>query len=230
MSWNAILSVACIISLTFPVAILVYHRLYTHPSLAALMISYIFSLLDNMIGENLLPVPEKLARSFQLMINYLDIPLMLVALLFFCPNKAKGRLVNLLILSVLAFEMVVTLIYGFNVRSVVYILGPSVAVLILYTSYVFARQVKFTILRRTNQGKTVMLASILFSYACYSIIYYFFYIQQTPYTGDVFSLYYISMIIHAILMTIGLYLMRNRLKDLESVQVTRKELAMFFGH
>src|SRR4051812_35872777 len=113
MSWNAILSVACIISLTFPVVILVYNRLYTHPSLAALLISYIFSLLDNMIGEGMLPVPENFGRTFQLMVNYLDIPLMLVALLFFCPNKERGRLVNLLILSVIVFEAVITMIYGF---------------------------------------------------------------------------------------------------------------------
>ncbi|MGZ8545632.1 MAG: hypothetical protein ACXWV0_10065, partial [Flavisolibacter sp.] len=66
--------------------------------------------------------------------------------------------------------------------------------------------------------------------ASYALIYFFYYLQQTPYTSDVMMLYYISSLLSAVVMAVGLQLIRKRLKELQSVQVTRKELAIFFGH
>jgi hypothetical protein len=75
-----------------------------------------------------------------------------------------------------------------------------------------------------------MLVAILFSYGCYALIYYFYYIQLTPAVGDVFLLYFISTFISSVLMTIGLQLIKNRMKQLQEVRNTRRELAMFFGN
>jgi hypothetical protein len=90
--------------------------------------------------------------------------------------------------------------------------------------------VKFTILHGKNQGRTVMLASIFFVYACYMLIYYFYFIQKTPDTNDTLLLYFIASFISSILMALGLHLMRKRMKELRSLKVTRKELALFFSN
>ena len=121
-------------------------------------------------------------------------------------------------------------IYGFTKESITYIMGPGIVLVLGYTSFLFTRQVKFSIYHGKNHGRMIMLSSILFVYACYALIYFFHYIQKTPYKADVMMLYYISSIVSAIVMAIGLHLMRRRMKELEDIKVTRRELAIFFGH
>jgi hypothetical protein len=108
-------------------------------------------------------------------------------------------------------------------------MGPGIILVLVYTFYLFVKQVKFSIMHRKNQGRIVMLAAILFAYACYFLIYYFYYILRTPYKDDVMLLYYLSSTIGSVLMTIGLHLIRKRIRELQTLKVTRKELSMFFG-
>ena len=137
---------------------------------------------------------------------------------------------NFLSVLFIAYEIVITVMYGFNATSVAYILGPGLLLILCYTFFLFIRQVKFTIIHGKNQGRTIMLASIFFAYACYMLIYYFYFIQKTPDTKDTLLLYFISSFIGSILMALGLHLMRKRMKELRSLQVTRKELELFFSN
>ena len=75
-----------------------------------------------------------------------------------------------------------------------------------------------------------MLVAILFAYGCYALIYYFYYIQLTPAVADVFLLYFISTFVSSVLMTIGLQMIKNRMKQLKEVKNTMRELAIFFGN
>jgi hypothetical protein len=230
MKWNAIPGIACLLAFLLPIAVIVYNRYFTHRSLSALLIYYIISFFNVIIVLDFLPVSEPVASGFHIISNYLIVPIMLTALLFFCPIKQKQHFVNLLSFIFIAYEIVITIIYGFNPTSVAFILGPGLLVILCYTFVLFIRQVKFTILHGKNQGRTVMLASIFFAYACYSLIYYFYFIQKTPDTKDTLLIYFISSFIGSILMALGLHLMRKRMKELKSVQLTRKELAMFFSN
>ena len=230
MKWNAIPGIACLLAFLLPIAVIVYNRYYSHRSLAALLIYYIISFLNIIMIQGLIPVPESVQSGFHIFSNYMTIPLMLITLLFFCPIKQKQRFVNLLSFIFIAYEIVITIMYGFNATSVAYILGPGLSSILCYTFILFIRQVKFTIIHGKNQGRTVMLASIFFAYACYMLIYYFYFIQKTPDTNDTLLLYFISSFIGSILMALGLHLMRKRMKELRSFKVTRKELALFFSN
>jgi hypothetical protein len=192
MNWNAFFGIACILSLTAPVAVILYHRYYKHRSLAALLIYYCLTLIYILMSQNIIPVDTTIRINFGILNNYLDVPLMLTALLFFCPNKQKQNIVRLL-------------------------------------SYLFMRQVKFTIMHGKNHGRVMMLAAIFFSYACYALIYYFYYVQKTPYVKDTELIYFIATSISSLVMAIGLHLMNKRMKELQSLRVTRKELAMIFN-
>jgi hypothetical protein len=192
MNWNAFFGIACIISLTAPVAVILYHRYYKHRSLAALLIYYSVTLIYILMSQNIIPVNNTIRINFGILNNYLDVPLMLTALLFFCPNKQKQNIIRLL-------------------------------------TYLFMRQVKFTIMHGKNHGRVMMLAAIFFSYACYALIYYFYYVQKTPYVKDTELIYFIATIISTLVMAIGLHLMNKRMKELQSLRVTRKELAMIFN-
>jgi hypothetical protein len=230
MKWNAIPGIACLLAFLLPITVIVYNRYYSHRSLAALLIYYTISFLNVFMIQGFVPVPQSFSTGFQILTNYLIVPLMLTALHFFCPGKQKQRFVNLLSLSFVAYEIVITLMYGFNARSVAYILAPGLLLILVYTFILFIRQVKFTIMHGKNQGRTVMLASIFFVYACYMLIYYFYFIQKTPDTNDTLLLYFIASFIGSILMALGLHMMRKRMKELKSLQITRKELELFFSN
>jgi hypothetical protein len=230
MKWNAIFGIACIVSLTAPIAVIIYHRYYKHRSLAALLIYYTVTAIYLLMSENIIPVTKSIRVNFGIFNNYLDVPLMLTALVFFCPNKPKQNIIRLLSYTFIAFELLVTLLWGFNLVSIVYIMGPGFVIIIGYTFYLFMRQVKFSIMHRKNHGRVIMLASIFFSYACYALIYYFYYVQKTPYVNDTELIYFISTIISTIVMATGLQLMNRRMRELQSLKITRRELAMFFNH
>jgi|GEM_PF-1515734 len=229
MSLNAILGVACIVSFCLPVTVICYNRFYKHRSLTALLVYYIFAIVDNLMSQGWIPVTSSFSKNFSIFNNYIDVPLMLTTLFFFCPSRQRQQRVHLLTVSFIAYELIVTAFHGFNTTAVVYIMAPGILIVLGYSFYLFIRQVKFSIVHGKNQGRTVMLASIFFLYASFSLIFYFYYIMKTPHKADTVMLYYIASTIAAIMMGIGLHMMRKRMKELATIQTTRRELALFFG-
>lgn len=229
MNWNAIIGIACIASLTAPISVIIYHRYYKHRSLAALLVYYIFILIHLVMSQNMLALSKTVRFNFGVLANYLDVPLMLTSLVFFCPIKQKQNVIRIISYTFIGYELLITLLNGFNKTSVVYIMGPGLAIIIIYTFYLFLRQIKFSVMHGKNYGRVIMLASVFFSYAVYALIYYFYYVQKTPFVNDTELIYYIATTIAAIAMATGLQLMNRRLKELQSLKITRKELAMFFS-
>ena len=228
MNWNTILGVACVLSLTLPIAIIFFNRYYTHRTLAALLAYYSLVFIDNLLNESFVPASASLGWLVGLTDNYTYVPLVLIALLFFWPGKQQQNKIKILILAFLVYEIIVISLCGFTLNSIVYITGPGVCVILIFSFYLFIRQVKFTIFYGKYYGRLLMLAAIVFDCSCYSLIFFFNYIQKTPYQTDVFKLYYISSIISSLLMAVGLQLMNKRLKELQALKITRKELAMVF--
>jgi hypothetical protein len=229
MNWNAILGIACMVSLSLPIAVILYHRYYKHRSLTALLIYYAIILIYLLMAQQVLPVTKSILFNFGIVTNLLDIPLMLTALVFFCPNKQKQNIIWLLSYAFITYELLIIAIYGFKPVSVVYIMGPGFVIILSYTFYLFMRQVKFSIMHRKNHGRMIMLASIFFLYSCYALTYYFYYIQKTPEVKDTELIYFIATIASTLAMAIGLQLMNKRMKELQLLRITRKELAMFFN-
>lgn len=229
MNWNAILGVVCVVSFTMPIVVVLYNRYYTHRSLIALLCYYILVFADNLFNENFVPGNPTICWTLSLIDNYAYPPLMLTALLFFCPSRKKQNKIRLLTLLFVIYEAVIIGVFGFTFNSVVFIAGAGVMIVLIYSFYLFVRQVKFSIFHRKNHGRVLMLAAIVFDCSCYSLIYFFNYIQKTPYQNDVFKLYYISSIVSSILMATGLQLMNKRMKELQAIRITRKELAMIFN-
>lgn len=229
MNWNAILGIACIVSLSAPVVVIIYHRYYKHRSLAALLIYYAAILLYLLMSQGIIPVSKSIRAPYGVFTNYLDVPLMLTALVFFCPNKQKQNIIRLLSYAFITYEILITFMFGFKSVSVTYIMGPGFAIVLAYALFLFVRQVKFSIMHGKNHGRMIMLASIIFLYSCYSLIYYFYYIEKTPEIRDTELIYYIASIVSSIAMATGLQLMNKRMKELQSLKITRKELAMFFN-
>ena len=80
-----------------------------------------------------------------------------------------------------------------------------------------------------NIGRVLMLGSILFSYSAYFFVFYTYFIQEQKEIVGVYNIYFVSSTIASLLMSVGLFLMRARIKELQELKVVRKELQMVFG-
>ena len=228
MQWNTFIGIAASLSFFLPVAAIFYYKLYQHRSLMALLISYLITALYNLLSQTPFNISPEFLQNFGVVYNYLDIPLMLLSLLFFCPNKQKQKRVHIILGAFIIYEIVLAFRFGLDPKAVIYIMGPGLAIIVCYTFYLFVRHIKITIVYGKNAGRTLMLSSILFAYGCYGLVYYFYYIQRTPDVADAFLLYFISSITASVIMTMGLHLTQKRLKQFMEVKNTRRELEMFF--
>lgn len=230
MNWNATVGMASTFALLFPVCLIFIYRLYMNRSLQALLIYYILSATYNLMVQGVIPAPARLKFIFGSVNNYLDAPLMLLFLLFFCVDKWKIKAVYITLGVFACFELVVAFAFGFSLKANVLILGPGIAIVLLVSLVLFVRQIKRTIVMGKGLGKTLMLTSVVFSYGCFGIIYLFHYIQRIGNVGDVFLLYFISSFISSVLMAMGVVLVRKHLRDLREIMLARRELQVFFNN
>jgi hypothetical protein len=194
----------------------------------SLLVYYFITFLYNLADQGMLPLNREIRRSFGIVNNYLDVPLMLIALLLFCTSTRKNIAIYISLAGFAIFEIFVGILFQFKRESLTYILGPGLLMIFCWSVILFAQHVKLSIEKNKGFGKTFMITSILFAYGCFMIVYYFYYVQKTKDVSDVFLIYYIISIISSLLMAIGLILIYQKSRKIEEVQITRKELAVFF--
>lgn len=230
MSWTSIIGMASTFALLLPVSLIIIYRLYTNRSLQALLLYYVLTVAYNLMVEGILPAPTRLKIIFGTVNNYLDAPLMLLFLLFFCVEKWKVKAVYTIFSAFIAYELVLAFIFGFGKEANVYVLGPGIGIVLIVSTVLFVRQIKRTIVMGKGLGKTLMLTSVVFGYGCFGLIYLFHYIQRTGNINDIFLLYFISSFITSVLMARGIVLIRQHLKDLSEIKLARRELQVFFNN
>jgi hypothetical protein len=91
------------------------------------------------------------------------------------------------------------------------------------------RQLRFTLLHGKNAGRVLMLGALLFSYSCYLFMFCAHFIFGVEDVSGIYALHFLSSSIAAVLMSIGLFMMRQRIRELQELKVTRRELQMVFG-
>jgi len=212
-----------------PVLVIFLFRLYRHTSLIALALYYTLTIFHCLNAETIPPVPN-FNNPFDVAYTYLEIPLILTALLFFCPAKQRQRNMHTLIGFFVAYELAISIFAGFSPKASVYIMAPGLMVVVLYSAFLFLRQAKFSILHKKNSGRVLMLGAILFSYSAYLFVFYTYFIQEQKEIAGVYNIYFISSTIASLLMSVGLFMMRYRIKELQELKVVRKELQMVFGN
>jgi hypothetical protein len=218
-------SVACF---GLPIFVILSYRLYRHASLIALMVYYTFAIL-HCLGSNSMPPSPDFSNTWEVLYNYIETPLMLLSLLFFCPASQRQQKIQLMIRLFVAYEVVIAFWFGFTPLASLYIMAPGLLVIVLYAQFLFLRQLRFTLLHGKNRGRVLMLGSIVFSYSCYLFMFYAYFFQEKKDISAIYSVHFFSSTIAAVLMSAGLYMMRHRIKELQELKVTRKELQMVFG-
>lgn len=230
MDVNFVAGIAATAALLVPVLLILTARLFKNGSLAALLLYYLFNALYNLVELNIISLPALFKRHAAVVFNYLDTPVMLMVLLFFCNEKWKCRMIVFLLALFSLYEIIIAFIFGLDVASSVYLLGPGTLIVLILSIYFFADYGKVTIVHGKGTGKTFMLASVIFSYGCFLVLYYLYYLQHTSAVADVFLIYYIGLFVSAVLMSVGLAWIIKRDREIKELQLTRKELALFFDN
>ncbi|MEO6071605.1 MAG: hypothetical protein ABIN57_02585 [Chitinophagaceae bacterium] len=228
MNWYAITGIASIIALFFPALLILAFKLYKNVSLLILFLYYAITAAYNLMAQGVINIPSLDKNNFGIIANYLDAPMMLAVLLYFCVLPWKRKIIYYSLALFGVFELIILFYYQLAPVSSVYILGPGILLILIYSIYLFFEQGKATVVHGKGLGLTLMLVSILFSYGCFTLIYFLHYIKKTPATADVFLIYYIVLFISSVLMSLGIIWLRKRIQHINEVQVTRKELAHFF--
>lgn len=224
-SFSGFLSLFCF---GLPVVVIMAYRLYRHTSLIALAAYYLLTLAHCLSAPSVPPVPD-FNNSFDVAYTYLEIPLVLMALLFFCPVKQRQQPMQRLIVLFTVYELGVLVVAGFTARASLFIMVPGLVVVLAYSTYLFVRQLRFTCLHGKNWGRVLMLAAILFSYGTYGSVIYHLLMQKNTAVAEAYNTYFVSTVIASVLMSAGLVLMRYRIKELQELKIVRKELQMVFG-
>ena len=211
-----------------PVFAIILFKLYRHTSLIALALYYILTIVHCLFAPNIPPVPD-FQNPFDIIYSYVEIPLMLTALLFFCHARQRRLIMQRIIVAFVAYEVIISLYFRFSPQATIYIAAPGLLVVIGYTAFLMIRQMKFTLLHGKNIGRVLMLAAILFSYSSYALVFYNYFVQAQSVIASIYTLFFISSTVAALLMAIGLFMMRHRIKELQELKVVRKELQMVFG-
>lgn len=199
-------------------------------SLLVLVVYFTLTTIYNLMTENILPVTEVFRKNWGIITNYLDVPLMLTAMLLFCINGMKKKLIMILIICFAIYEVCVISVFKLQPVSVTYIMGPGILLVAIMAFHFFVVNIKTTIAQGKGLGKTLMAASITFAYGCYFLLYLFAYVEETPNRADVYTIYYIASIIFSITMSLGLVWLKKRFREIQELQTTRKELNMFFNN
>jgi len=182
------------------------------------------------MDQNVIRVPIWFSRPIGIINNLLDAPLILLFLIFFSTSSQMTKRIKTTIFLFFAFEAIVLLICGFNVRTVKIVLGPDIAIILAVSFLFFLRNVRLAITNQKSLGKAIMISSVLLSYCIFSLVYIFFYfVKDKQYKNDARLVYYLVTILSVLLMALGIIIENKRIKKLDELKHTRKELATLYG-
>lgn len=128
------------------------------------------------------------------------------------------------------FEVIVLAVFGFNVKAIKIVLAPDIALIILISFSFFLRNVRLSITNSKSMGKAVMITAVLLSYIIFSLVYIFYYLMDDiQYRQDAELIYFLVNILSVLLMSTGIFIENKRIKKLDDLKITRKELATIYG-
>lgn len=228
MNSNLLFSLCSVLCFALPVLVIVLFKLYRHTSLIALMLYYGLTIVHCLCAEAIPPVPN-FSNPLDVAYTYLEVPLILCSLLFFCHVRQRRLWMQRILLGFIAYEGMVSLYFKFSPQASLWITAPGLAMVIGYASYLFIRQTAFTILHGKNAGRVLMLGAILFAYGSYGLVFYTYFVQKQTDIYTVYALYFISSTVASLLMSAGLFMVRHRIRELQELKIVRKELQIVFG-
>jgi len=229
MTLNSIMGIVSTVSLSLPIVMMIGSRLYGYRIFPALLLFYVIAVGNNFLTEGYIYAGPRFIRYYGITNNLLEAPLILSFLTYFSNSPQLIRRMKILIAAFIIYEAAVITILGFTVNAITITIGPGLLLIFGFCVSFFIRQTKFTIKYSKATGKALMLASLLFAYGCFSILYLMFYVFKTPFRADGFLVFFLTTTISSLMMSIGISTERKRVQKLNELKTTRKELSIMYN-
>ncbi|MDX2047929.1 MAG: hypothetical protein SFU87_14155 [Chitinophagaceae bacterium] len=208
--WNYWLGIISTMILCLPVLIILYRRLFTRLSFAALGVYYTSTVAYNLMTIGIVKASAKTIGYVGLVNNLIDTPLMLLFLLFYSYNTKITKAIYLAAGLFIVFEIITVITMGISVTAITVILAPGLLLTLGLSLFFFGNTIKIIISDRIKPAKGLMVSAIAFSYSCFLILYILFYIVKTKNTDDCFFMYYLSSLISGVVMSAGLLTIKEK--------------------
>jgi hypothetical protein len=226
------------IALFLPIAFILILRMGRYRTFPILITYYAIAIINNFLGEGYIPASSDIVKYWSLVNNLLDAPLMLLFLTYFCTSPIQARRMRVLILSFVLFEVAIVLLRGVTKEAITIILAPGLAIVFSFCLYFFIRKAKKAITHRKATGKALIIASLLFAYGCFTILYLMYYVFQThlidgklnrEYLEDTYLVFFFVTTFSSLLMCAGIIIESKRVQKLHELKLTRKELSQIYS-
>jgi hypothetical protein len=229
MNWKELMGYVSTAALLLPVLLIAILRLHRFKCFLALGIYYLLSFSYNLMSESYIHVGADFRRVFGIANNLLELPLMFTFLAYFSASPKLSKRIRFSVLVFVVFELIVTLIYGYNKEAITIIMAPGLTLILLFSIWFSLRQIKITIIQGKATGKALMISSLLFAYGCYTLIYILYYLVKSQEVSEIFTMYFVAATLSALILSIGMMIEKKRIKKLEELKITRRELSMIYG-
>lgn len=229
MNWHAAIGILSTIALFAPVFIIVAFKLIRYKQFIPLFIYCLFAFTYNLFTENLIVIPKNIERTYGIINNLTDMPLMFSFLIFQIASSWHVKRMKILLGVYILFEIAMIFIYGLNIKMITIVMAPGLSIVFGYSLYFFVNAVKRSFIHTKYAGKALIASGLCFAYGCFIFIYLMHYIAAIEDIPNIFLIYYIVTIIYSSLLSIGLVMESKRKKKVEEMLETRRELMKFFA-
>jgi hypothetical protein len=204
-------------------------RLPLYKSFPILLFYYAILFIYNFLNLGYIQVSKDLLYYLGTFCNLMDPPLMLLFMSYFSQTASFRKKLYIVAAGFVAFEILIVAIYGFSTKASTIVLAPGFAMVICLALIFFIHQVKIAVVHHKAIGKAIMSTSVLFAYVGYAFVYTVYYIIESPQTADTYLIYFLITIASSISMSTGIFFERHRVKKLDELKTTRKELKDVYG-
>lgn len=228
MNSLSVIGLVSSIALVLPLVLIISLRLVSYKTFPAIFFYYLTILAYNIVRSQYFPVNPGVINGWNVLNNFIDAPLVLYFLTYFSTSASLTKKMHWLIAGLLTFQLAVVGVMGFNSDAISIFLGPGILLVIAFSLHFFVRQTKITISHQKAAGKAIISAALLFAYGCYAILYVVYYVLKMPNIQDTFIIYYSVITISSIGMAIGIIAESKRVRKLNELLQTRKELSVIY--
>jgi hypothetical protein len=229
MNWLAAIGIISSVALLLPVIIIIIFGFLRYKNYQALLMYCLLAFVYNLMTEDIIIAPGNIEKTWGVINNLFDVPLMLLFLMLFSTSAAQTFRLKIYLAVFVCFELIVLSLYGLSIKTITIVMGPGLVLILLIASFFFFVKVKQSIIHKKAIGRAFLTAAIVFAYGCFSFIYVMHYILALPDVSNIFLIYYLVTIVYCSLLSTGLIIEKKRVKKLGELQVTRKELMQFFN-
>lgn len=227
MTPNNLLTATSLLCFLLPVFVVFYCRLYRHVGIIALVLYCGVKLFQLSDGNE--AAMQDFESGSALFCHFLETPLLLCALLAFCRAGRWQERMQALVLFFVVYELIVLLFIGGTplAGSCVTLLGYFLVV--LYSLLFFLQQLRFTLTHQKNSGRLLIISAVLLLNGFYLglCIAYFFLERKDGLAFN--SMYFFVPNLSMLVLGLGLYTMRQRMRNLQELKIVRREMQMLFG-